>query len=64
MASFMKRIYQSHIAMESFTIEMVSKTSAKIFPDNTLSSHTKFLPEQLNVEGQWEVALPKNATHQ
>ena len=42
--------------MESFTIELVSNASAQLFPDNTLSSFTNFLPEQLNLEGQWEVA--------
>ena len=43
--------------MESFTIELVSNASAQLFPDNTLSSFTKFLPEQLNLEGLWEVAV-------
>ena len=43
--------------MESFTLELVSNASAKLFPDNTLSSFTTFLPEQLNLEGQWEVAI-------
>ena len=43
--------------MESFTIELVSNASAQIFPDNTLSSFSNFLPEQLNLEGQWEVAI-------
>ena len=43
--------------MESFTIELVSNASAQLFPDNTLSSFTNFLPEKLNLEGQWEVAL-------
>ena len=43
--------------MESFTIELVSNASAQLFPDNTLSSLTNFLPEQLNLEGQWEVAI-------
>ena len=42
--------------MESFTIELVSNASAHLFPDNTLSSFTNFSPEQLNLEGQWEVA--------
>ena len=28
-----------------------------MFPDNTLSSLTNFLPEQVNLEGQWEVAI-------
>ena len=43
--------------MESFTIELVSKASAQLFSDNTLSSFTNFLPEQLNLDGQWEVVF-------
>ena len=43
--------------MESFTIELVSEASGELFPDNTLSSFTNFLPEQLNLEGQGEVAI-------
>ena len=43
--------------MESFTIELVSNASTQLFPDNTLSSFTNFLPEQLNLDGQWEVAI-------
>ena len=43
--------------MESFTIELVSNASAQLFPDKTLSSSTNFLPEQLNLDGQWEVAI-------
>ena len=45
--------------MESFTIELVSNGSAQLFPDNTLSSFTKFLAEQLNLQDPWEVAIPK-----
>ena len=43
--------------MESFTIELVSNASAQFFPANTLSSFKNFLPEQLNLEGQWEVEI-------
>ena len=43
--------------MESFTLELVSNAYAQLFSDNTRSSFTKFLPEQLNLEGQWEVAI-------
>ena len=43
--------------MESFTIELVSNASAQLFPDKTLSSFTNFLPEQLNLDGQWEVKI-------
>ena len=43
--------------MESFTIELVSNASAQLLPDKTLSSFTNFVAEQLNLEGQWEVAI-------
>ena len=43
--------------MELFTIELVSNASAQRFPDTTLSSFTNFLPEQLILDGQWEVAI-------
>ena len=36
---------------------MVSNASGQIFPDNTLSSFTKFLSVQLNLDGQSEVAI-------
>ena len=42
--------------MESFTIELVLYASAQ-FPDNTLNSFANFLPEQLNLECQGEVAF-------
>ena len=43
--------------MDSFTRELVSKASSQLFPNNTLSSFTKFLPEQVNLDGQKEVAI-------
>ena len=43
--------------MESFTIELISNASAQQFPDKTLIPFTNFLTEQLNLEGQWEVAI-------
>ena len=43
--------------MDSFTIELVSNACGELFPDNTLSSFTNFLPEQVNLEGQWEVVI-------
>ena len=36
---------------------MVSNASAQLFPDNTVSSYANFLPEQLNLDGQGEVAI-------
>ena len=43
--------------MESFTIELVSDASGELFPNDTLSFLRNFLPEQVNLEGQWEVAI-------
>ncbi len=43
--------------MDSITIELVSNASSQPFPNNTLSSFTNFLPEQVNFDGQWEVAI-------
>ena len=43
--------------MDSFTTELVSNASLQLFPNNTLSSFTIFLPEQVNLDGQWEVAI-------
>ena len=48
---------RSHLTMESLTKELVSNASAQLFPENTLSFFTIFLPEQLNLDGQWEVAI-------
>ena len=47
--------------MESFTIELVSNASAQLFSANTLSSPTNFLPEQLNLEGQWQIAISEKS---
>ena len=43
--------------MDSFTIELVSNASSQLFPNNTLSRFTYFLPEQVNLDGQCEVAI-------
>ena len=47
--------------MDSFTKELVSNASGELFPNNTLSSFTNFLPEQVNLEGQWEVAISETS---
>ena len=39
--------------MNSFTIELASNASGELFPNNTLSSFTNFLPEQVNLAGQF-----------
>ena len=43
--------------MESFTIKLVSNASVQLLPEITLSCFTNILPEQLNLDGQWEVAI-------
>ena len=43
--------------MDSFTKESVSNASGELFPNKTLTSFTNCLPEQVNLEGQWEVAI-------
>ena len=43
--------------MDSFTIELVSNASSGLFPGKTLSSFTNFLPDDFNLEGQWEVSI-------
>ena len=43
--------------MNSFTVELVSNASFDCYLNNTLSSFTDFLPEQINLEGEWEVAI-------
>ncbi len=47
--------------MKLFTLDLVSNASAQIISENTLSSFTIFLPEQLNLEGQWEVAISEES---
>ena len=43
--------------MDSFTVELGSNASSQLLPNNTLSSFTNFLPEQVNLDGQWEVEI-------
>ena len=43
--------------MDSFTIELVSNASFNCYPNNSLSSFTNFLPEQIYLKGEWEVAI-------
>ena len=43
--------------MKSLTIELISNASAKVLPNNILGFFTNFPLEQLNLEGQWEVAI-------
>ena len=54
---FIKESLSSHFKTKSFTIESVSNPSEQLLPNTTLISLTNFLPEQLNLERQWEVAI-------
>ena len=49
------------MSIDSFTIELVSNASSQFFPNKALSSLTNFLPEQVNLDGQWEVAISEVA---
>ena len=43
--------------MDLSTIKLVSSASGEVFPNKTLSPFTNFLPEQVKLDGQWEVAI-------
>ena len=43
--------------MDSFILGLVFNASEELFSGNTLSSFTNFLREQVNLEGQWEIAI-------
>ena len=45
--------------MSSFTVELISNASFDCYPSNTLSSFSNFLLEKINLEGEWEVAIPE-----
>ena len=46
--------------MNSFTIELVSIASFNCYPNNSLSFFTNFLPEQMHLKREWEVAFFRN----
>ena len=43
--------------MNEFTVHLVSSASMNIFPQNTLSSLKNYFNEEINLEGNWRVAL-------
>ena len=43
--------------MDFLTFEQVSHTFLNCYPNNSLSSSTNFLPEQIHLKGEWEVAF-------
>ena len=55
--SFFKLNFYRSVVMDSFTIELVSNASFNCFPNNSLISFTIFLPKQIHLKGEWEVAI-------
>ena len=55
--SIFKLNFYRSVVMDSFTIELVSNASFNCYPNNSLSSFTSFLPEQLHLKGEWKVAF-------
>ena len=53
---FILSFYRS-VVMDSFTIEVVSNVSFNCYPNNSLSSFTNFLLEQIHLKGECEVAI-------
>ena len=43
--------------MGSLTVELASNASIDCYPNNTLSSLANFQPEQINLDGEWEIAI-------
>ena len=56
--SFIEESWSNSFNSESAGLqEFLPNASAQLIPDETLRPFANFLPEQLNLEGQWEVAL-------
>ena len=43
--------------MSSFTVELVSNAPFDCYPNNAISSFTNFLPDQISLDGEWEVPI-------
>ena len=43
--------------MDAFSIELVSNAFLNCYSKNSLISFTNFLPEQLHLKAEWEVAI-------
>ena len=43
--------------MNSFYLELVSSAPSQVYPQNTMASFTIFLPDKIELDGSWEVAL-------
>ena len=47
--------------MNSFNIELVSNVCFNCYPNYSLSSFTSFLPEQIHLKEEWEVAISEKS---
>ena len=47
----------THNAPSSFTITLVSSALRNVFKDNTLANFKKFLSQEINLQGEWRVAV-------
>ena len=54
---FFKLKFYRSVVMDSFFIELVSNASFGFYPNISLSSFTIFLPEQIHLKKEWEVAI-------
>ena len=55
--SLFKLKFFRSVVMNCFTIESVSNATFNCYPNNSLCSFTNFLPEQLRLKGECEVAI-------
>ena len=47
----------THNVPPSFTITLVSSASMNVFTDNTLANFKNLLSEEINLQGEWRVAV-------
>ena len=43
--------------MGAFSLELVFNTSFNCYRNHSLSSYTSFLPKEIHLKGEWEVAF-------
>ena len=43
--------------MNSFYLELVFNASSQVYPQKTMALFTNFLPDKIELDGSWEVAL-------
>ena len=55
--SFFKLKFYRSFVMDSVTIGLDSNDSFNCYPNKSLKSFTSFLPDQIHLNGEWEVAI-------